>query len=136
MPPAKKGDKDSGPKGLNILLAKSLIGVVRVPIKKIILTSMGRAQRETGILQIMESIKSDGWVEISPPICSLVADPEDKITEDNAGEYEYRCIDGNHRVAALQRMDAENCQDTSILVHLHRSLTAQAERFIAGGEGG
>lgn len=75
---------------------------------------MRRPQRESGVVQL-ESIEDDKWVETQLPACSVMAKTAEEISNNNAAGHDYKCIDSNHRIAALKRLDEGSGKEIIIL---------------------
>ncbi|CAB1120660.1 unnamed protein product [Ectocarpus sp. CCAP 1310/34] len=124
--------------GISKLLAKFYLGSHRVSIRGLELTSIGRAQRQAGIVALKKHIESDGFDESYAPIVCLVNPlPQEQSlgTVLAAGDIKLRVIDGNHRVAALQQIDEET-KPTSprvISVRVHQPMPQATERMVAAG---
>ena len=122
-------------KDVGAVLASSLIETYRVPVSKLVITTLGRTLRQAGVSMLVKSIEDDGWLGSSIPIVTLVdSKQENTIDDKTASDYSYRTIDGNHRVAALREMDKKKETDTIISVHVHRNLGEETERIIADRE--
>ena len=69
------------------------------------LTTAGRRIRETGIQHMIHSIVSDGWLDTSMPIVTLhEQNDERRLSHENSTSVCFRVLDGNYRVASLQRL--------------------------------
>lgn len=125
--------------GISKLLAKFYIGSPRVSIRDLELTSVGRAQRQAGIVALKKQIESDGFDESYAPIVCLVNPLPQEQSLDTvlaAGDMRLRVIDGNHRVAALQQIDEETKPPSPrvISVRVHQPMPQATERMVAAGE--
>lgn len=117
------------------LLAGHLIGTFRARVSKLTLTTAGRALQEAGVDTLLKSITDDGWVTSATPVVTLEHAADEGILSDaNSTDLTFRIIDGNHRVAALKRLDEKNATDSIIDVQVHRALGERAERIIATSE--
>lgn len=125
--------------GMSKLLAKFFIGVIRVSIRRLELTSIGRAQRQAGVVALTKQIESDGFDENFAPIVCLVhplAVDQSLETLMTGEEIRPRVIDGNHRVAALLEIDDKTkpASPRVIRVRVHQPMPPATERMVAAGK--
>ena len=112
------------PENMGAFLTDKMIGVFTARVSKITLTSCGRSLREEGVKTIMQSIRDDGWVPTSYLAVTLMNDGEEGVLErgGDSQKLQYRCLDGNHRLEALRRLDTKRGVDSEVPVHVYRSL--------------
>lgn len=86
---------------------------------------------------MQKQIEADGYVQSYAPIVVLTTPdnrPREEVLADDTAKY--RVIDGNHRVAALLRIDQENnaTTPTAIDVRIHQPMGSSTERMVAAGQ--
>lgn len=124
------------------LLKTYFIGQAKVNVDDLVLTTIGREQRESGILALMKGMEHHGFIEGYAPTVCLVQDLPVEQSLDMVlavGGVKFRVLDGNHRVAAWRRIHDKNKADnpeleTMIPVRVHRPMTPSTERIVAAGE--
>lgn len=124
----------SGLVGLSSLLSETFVGAFTLPLACFVHTTSGRKLREAGVIDLLSDIKQKGWLSSHTPTVCIVGDvPEGGLTVENAESYQYRMIDGNHRLAALRRLTADNesSAPSAIKVDVHSGISHDTERHIA-----
>lgn len=118
------------------LLADYYIASVMVPSSKLVLTTIGREQRDSGVAKLKEAILQDGFMDEFAPIATLMKplsegqSLEDAIALDS---FRLKVIDGNHRVKAMQMIDQDETKKTRILVRVHSVMGTNTMRMVAAG---
>lgn len=133
------GADDASASGIPKLLAKFYLGTIRVSIRSLELTSIGRAQRKSGVDALKKQIQLDGFDESYAPIVCLVNPLSSELSLETVVAEEgikFRVIDGNHRVAALLMIDdeAKPASPTFIRVRVHNPMPPATERMVAAGK--
>lgn len=134
---ADDGDDGAGAGGMKKLLHPYFIRAVEVPASQLILTTMGRPQRQHGVTKLKAAIEEQGFLESHAPLVTLMSVLEDVDTlEDLISDRSsrFKVIDGNHRVAAQQSIDKECLTDTKIPVRVHQPMQQSIERLVAQGK--
>lgn len=123
--------------GMKKLLGTYFICEMRVPVAKLIKTSIGRELRSAGVNHLKECIERDGFLEQFAPVVSLMKPLSDGESLEDVMPVEgfkLKIIDGNHRVRALELIDGEKGTATSINCRVHGVMSPSAERMVAAGE--
>lgn len=124
--------------GMKKLLATYFIGEMRISVAKLVLTTIGREHRESGVLALKETILNEGFLDQFAPIACLSKplDAGQTLAEAAAVEgFTLTCLDGNHRVLAVKMIDEEKKseQPTSIMVRVHQPMPPSTARMVAAG---
>ncbi|CAN0414930.1 unnamed protein product [Pylaiella littoralis] len=122
--------------GMKKLLGTYFICEMRVPVAKLIKTSIGRELRSAGVNHLKECIERDGFLEQFAPVVSLMKPLSDGESLEDVMPVEgfkLKIIDGNHRVKALELIDGEKGTATSINCRVHGVMSPSAERMVAAG---
>lgn len=131
MPPKQSG---IAPGGMQKLLERSFIGNSRVSIDHLEMTTVGRAQRQSGIKELQTAIRDNGFIESFAPLVCLPGDLQGSLLSDIPSGTTMRVIDGNHRVAALKANDEEAGRPPStILVRVHNPMESTMMKMVAEG---
>lgn len=125
---------DAGDKvGLQKTLDRLYIGTILVPARHITLTTVGRAQRKSGIRQLQDAIKENGFLASHAPLCTLLEPLSLAQLEEASAEGKLpavKSIDGNHRIAAALAND----KDALIPVRIHNPMSRMEEMMVAEGK--
>lgn len=119
------------------LLADYYLASVMVPSSKLVLTTIGREQRDSGVAKLKEAILQDGFMDEFAPIATIMSPlREDQSVEDAIAldSFRLKVIDGNHRVKAVQMIDQEQGKETRILVRVHSVMGMKTMRMVASGK--
>lgn len=119
------------------LLDQTREGAFTLPLSCFLHTASGRPQRQSGILEIRDSIKEHGWLGTPMTVCLVGDAPDGGLTADIADSRQYRIVNGNHRLAALLLLEKERPPDSSptmITVDVHVGMTVDTERLVASSE--
>ncbi|CAM9317726.1 unnamed protein product [Scytosiphon promiscuus] len=131
--PTMPSTNDPGDKvGLQKTLDNLFIGTVLVPARQITLTTIGRAQRASGVRQLQDAIRENGFLASHAPLCCVLeslplAELEEASSKGRLPPI--KAIDGNHRIAAALAND----QDALIPVRVHNPMTPMEEMMVAEG---
>lgn len=132
---SRSAQQGSRPENTAALLASHFIGTFRASVSKLILSTAGRSLQEEGVDTLLKSITQDGWVTSVTPVVTLEdASYAEILTRENSIDLKFRVVDGNHRVAALKRVDERDGSNTVIDVQVYRTLEERTERIIASRE--
>ncbi|CAN0524822.1 unnamed protein product, partial [Ectocarpus sp. 12 AP-2014] len=110
-----RGGNDGGPSSsspedrlkLNVseAMKKYAVGEFNVPMASIAAAENSRQVNPAGVRQLMDSIRSKGFMATSPPQIMFPEIGEDEhLTQDQVDNNKLRaiCIDGSHRIEALK----------------------------------
>ena len=99
-------EQTAAPSDLSSTLELNFIGVFEVPLKNVTCTSHVRQVNDLGCRTVQESIKSKGWLQHCSP--AVVVEREaiegGDFVEADASKYQYKVLDGNHRITAAKRL--------------------------------
>ena len=102
------------------ILSGSFVGTFKTRVSQLRHTSNGRELRPAGVRQLVDSITECGWMADSVPVVTLLDHTQENvINADNIMNIPLRCVDGNHRIAALRSMDEDRGTDSVISVSVY-----------------
>ena len=114
------------------ILSGSFVGTFKTRVSQLRHTSSARELRPGGIRQLVDSITECGWLADSVPVVTLLDNAQEHVLNaDNLMDIPLRCVDGNHRVAALRSIDEDRGMDRVITVSLYTRLEGSVERVFA-----
>lgn len=131
MPPAPTATA-----GLAKLLDGTRVGRFKVPISQLSHTTSGRPLHASGVTTLVASMRDNGWLASPMTVCLIGAQPEDGLQQNIAGDHQYEMVNGNHRLAALKRLEADPDFEspTDIEVEVHTGMDADTQRLVASSE--
>lgn len=124
-------------RGMQSLIQPFFISTAWVTASQLILTTMGRPQRQHGIIKLKAAIEEQGFLESFAPLVTLMSPLQDGVTLESvtsASGSRFKVIDGNHRVAAQAAIDKERGTATKIVVRVHQPMDESVERLVAQGK--
>ena len=114
------------------ILSRSFVGTFKTRVSQLRHTSSARELQPAGIRQLVDVITECGWIADSVPVVTLLDNTQENvINADNIMDIPLRCVDGNHRVAALRSIDDDRGTDSVVTVSLYTRLESSVERAIA-----